>query len=58
MLTTEILKDYPRSVFFISKLSFQKRRWFQQFLYGGTADKLRKRLQEKRFPVTVIPVLV
>jgi hypothetical protein len=57
-LATTLARDYPKAVFFIGKLAFRNRRWFQPFLYGGTANKIQKRLQAKGYPVITLSVVV
>jgi len=57
-LSDEIAKSYPRAVFFVSKLVFQRPRWFHRFLHARTSDSIRQRLEKKGFPVTVLPVLL
>ena len=57
-LSEEIAAIYPRAVYFVSKLVFQKPRWYHALLHAGTSDAIRKRLEKKGFPVTVIPVVI
>jgi len=58
LLSTKIALVCPRAVFFVSKLVFQKPNWFHRFLHKGTSDAIRKRLEKKGFPVSVLPVVV
>ncbi len=57
-LSGEIARDHPRAVFFVSKLVFQKPRWFHRLLHASTSDAIRQRLEKKGIPVTVLPVLL
>jgi hypothetical protein len=57
-LSSEIAGNYPRAVFFVSTLVFEKPRWYQRLLFGSRGDQIRKLLEKKGFPVTVLPVLV
>jgi hypothetical protein len=57
-LSSEIAGTYPKAVFFVSTLVFEKPRWYQRLLFGSRGDQIRKRLEKKGFPVTVLPVLV
>jgi hypothetical protein len=57
-LSDEIAAVYSRAVFFVSKLVFQKPRWFHRILHRGTSDAIRKRLEKKGLPITVLPVVV
>lgn len=58
LLSTKISLVCPRTAFFVSKLVFQKPNWFHRFLHNGTSDAIRKRLEKKGFPVSVLPVVV
>jgi len=53
-----IIEKYPRSVFFISKMVFRKKRWFHRFLHGGTSDALRVRLEKKGVLVKMLPLVL
>lgn len=57
-ISNELAARYPRAVFFVSKLVFQKSHWFHRLLHSATSDAIRKRLEKKGFPVTVIPVVL
>jgi hypothetical protein len=54
----EIVESYPKSVFFVSKLVFEKKRWFHRLLHGSTGEDICRRLEKKGYPVTVLPVVV
>ena len=57
-LGTVIMKQYPKSVFFLSKLAFKEPRWFQPLLFGESAEEIRKRLRAKGCQVIVLPVVI
>lgn len=57
-LSGEISSSYPHAVYFLGKLVFEKPRWFHRWLYGSTSDLIRRRLEKKGHPVTVLPVVV
>ncbi|HLY09740.1 MAG TPA: hypothetical protein VKW04_10590 [Planctomycetota bacterium] len=57
-LSGEISSAYPKAVYFLSKLVFQKPRWFHRWLYGGTSDSIRNALERRGVPVTVLPVVI
>jgi len=57
-LCRQIVKDYPRSVFFAGKLVFEKERWFQRLLHNETAYQLQRRLQFAGLDAMVLPVRI
>src|SRR5581483_2136689 len=57
-LSDEISAAHPRAVYFLGKLVVRKPRWFHRWLYGGTSDSIRRKLERKGRPVTVLPVVV
>ncbi|MEP7235600.1 MAG: amino acid transporter, partial [Ignavibacteriota bacterium] len=57
-LCLEIAKDFPRSIFFASKLVFQKERWYQRFLHNETANQLQRRLQFDGLNSMILPVRI
>ena len=57
-LSNEIAGIFPKASFFVSKLVFEKPRWYQRLLFGSRSDEIRKRLEKRGFPVTGLPVLV
>jgi hypothetical protein len=54
----DVVKIYPKAVFFVSKLVFEKKRWFHRFLHGETGTAICRRLEKKGYPVTVLPVVI
>jgi hypothetical protein len=57
-VSTEIAAAYPRAVFFVTTLVFGRFNWFYRLFHIGTGDAIRKRLEKKGFPVTVIPLVL
>jgi hypothetical protein len=57
-MSDRISAAHPKAVYFLSKLVFEKPRWYHRWLYGSTSDAIRKRLEKKGYPVTVLPVVV
>jgi hypothetical protein len=58
LLSTQIGAMYPRAVFFVTKLVFRRFNWFYRLFQAGTGDAIRKRLEKKGFPVTIIPLVL
>jgi hypothetical protein len=54
----EVIRDFPRSAFFVSKLEFRKRRWLHSLLHGDASNALRKRLEKKGLHVKFLHVIV
>jgi amino acid transporter len=57
-LCLEIVKEFPRSVFFAGKLVFEEEKWFQRILHNETAYQLQRRLQFAGLSAMVLPVRV
>lgn len=57
-LCDEISSAHPKAVYFLSKLVFREPRWYHRWLHSSTSDAIRKRLEKKGRPVTVLPVVV
>lgn len=57
-LSTQIAANYPRAVFFVTKLVFRRFDWVHRLFRSGTGDAIRRRLEKKGFPVTVIPLVL
>lgn len=53
-----VAKDFPRSIFFASKLVFEDEKWFQRLLHNETAYQLQRRLQFAGLNAMVLPVRV
>jgi amino acid transporter len=57
-LCTGIISDYPRAVYFLGKLIFERERMFQRLLHNGTAYQLQRRLQFAGMNAMVLPMRV
>ncbi|KDA53007.1 amino acid transporter [Thermoanaerobaculum aquaticum] len=57
-LCLEVLREFPRTVFFAGHLIFRRERWYHRYLHNQTAFALQKRLQWQGVPVVVLPVRV
>jgi amino acid transporter len=53
-----ISREYPRSVFFLGKLIFERERIFQRLLHNETGYQLQRRLQFAGMNAMVLPVRV
>ena len=54
-LCVQVLKRFPRSIFFTGQLVFQKDTWYQRLLHNQTAFALMRRLQWDRVPMVILP---
>jgi len=54
-LCVQVLKLYPKAVFFTGQLIFQKDTWYQRLLHNQTAFALMRRLQWVRVPMVILP---
>ena len=50
--------QFPRAVFFLGKLIFEKERFFQRILHNETGYQLQRRLQFRGLNSMVLPVRV
>ncbi len=57
-LCIEIVREYPRAIFYTGKLVFQRERWYQRLLHNETANQLQRRLQFAGINTMVLPVKV
>jgi hypothetical protein len=57
-LAIKTAEEFPRSVFFLGNLVFQKERWFHRILHNQTAYRLQRRLQFAGLNAMVLPVRV
>ncbi len=57
-LCIEIAKEYPKSIYFASKLVFQKEKWYQKLLHNETANQLQRRLQFDGLNSMILPVRI
>lgn len=57
-LTDKIVADFPRAVFFASKLTFENENFMYQLLHNQTAYMLQKRLHNKGYNLIIMPMKV
>jgi hypothetical protein len=57
-LASDIAREFPRSIFFLGTLVFEKERWFHRILHNQTANRLQRRLQFAGLNSMVLPVRV
>jgi amino acid transporter len=57
-LALEVARDYPRAIFFLGKLAFEREAWFDRLLHNQTAYRLQQRLQFAGLNAMVLPVRV
>ncbi len=57
-LADKIVADFPRAVFFASKLTFENENYFYQMLHNQTAYLLQKRLHNKGLNLIIMPMKV
>jgi amino acid transporter len=55
---TDIQKEFPRAVFFLGKLIFERERFFQRVLHNETAYQLQRRMQFSGMNAMVLSVRV
>ncbi len=51
----ELVKEFPRALFFANKLIFQEERWYQRLLHNETAYQIQRRLQFAGLHTMVLP---
>ncbi|HYM20357.1 MAG TPA: APC family permease [Candidatus Kapabacteria bacterium] len=54
----ELAREYPRSIFFASKLIFEKEHWYQRLLHNETANQIQRRLQFDGLNSMILPVRI
>jgi hypothetical protein len=57
-LCRKVAREFPRSLFFASKLVFEEEKWYQRLLHNETAYQLQRRLQFAGLNAMVLPVRV
>jgi hypothetical protein len=55
-LCARIVKDFPTSVFFASKLVFENDNWLVRLLHNQTALALQQRLHQRGVPMMILPM--
>jgi hypothetical protein len=54
----EVAREFPRAVYFLGKLIFEREHLFQRVLHNETAYQLQRRLQFDGLNAMVLPVRV
>ncbi len=54
----EVGRKYPRAVFFVGKLVFQRERWFNRLLHNETAYSIQRRLHFAGLQTVILPIRV
>jgi hypothetical protein len=55
-LCAEIHREFPRAIFFLGKLIFQREGWFFRVLHNNTAEQIQRRLQFEGMNTMLLPV--
>jgi len=58
VLGREVMKEFPRTTFFLGYILFQRERWYQRFLHNETAFAIQRRLQWAGMTVVILPARV
>ncbi len=57
-LCDEVAREFPRTVFFASKVVFPQEEWFHRLLHNETAMAIQRRLRTQGRTLVVLPVMV
>jgi hypothetical protein len=57
-LAVAVAREFPRSIFFLGTLVFERERWFHRILHNQTANRLQRRLQFAGLNAMVLPVRI
>jgi hypothetical protein len=57
-LCDEVSREYPRTVFFASRVVFGQEEWFHRLLHNETAMAIQRRLRGRGKTLVVLPVMV
>jgi hypothetical protein len=57
-LCRKLVKEFPRSVVFATKLVFREEHWYQSILHNETAYSIQRELQFAGLQTVVLPVRV
>lgn len=57
-LSTQVVKDYPRSVYFCGDLVFHIPSYLTRLLHARTGEELQRRFREHGLPLIVMPIRV
>lgn len=58
ILSKKVLKEFPNSIFFASKLIFSKDNWITRFLHNETAVTLQRRLHLLGAQLVILPMKI
>lgn len=54
----EVAEEFPRAIFFMGKLIFQRERWHHRLLHNETPQAIQRRLQFRGLQAIVLPIRV
>ena len=57
-LALEVRKEFPRTIFFLGKLVFERDRFVHRFLHNETAHAIQRRLQFSGLQSVILPIRV
>jgi amino acid transporter len=57
-ICAEVAEEYPRSIFFMGKLIFQREKWHHRLLHNETPQAIQRRLQFRGLQAIVLPIRV
>ena len=57
-LVDQVVSQFPNSVFFASKLIFDRETWFVRQLHNGTALTMQQELHKRGIPMVILPMNV
>lgn len=57
-ICVNLAREFPRAVFFMGTLVFEKEKWYHRLLHNETAFQLQRRLQFRGLNAMVLPVRV
>ena len=57
-ICAEVAQEFPRSIFFMGKLIFQRERWHHRLLHNETPQAIQRRLQFRGLQAIVLPIRV
>ena len=57
-LALEVKKEFPRTIFFLGKLVFERDRFVHRFLHNETAHAIQRRLQFSGLQSVILPIRV
>jgi len=57
-LCNDVAREFPRTVFFASKVVFPQEEWFHRILHNETAMAIQRRLRGQGRTLVVLPVQV